>query len=245
MNRITLFPRDAAAQINTVLASNVDFTGIDPTIHCIQWYGDLGQGTIEYVDDPITGAKPQNDVITDIAPYMSYAEQAVAIINIAENPEVYYATSNGVLFGDVTYALGTMIEIGTLNTLPPPQSTQQVPPTPEDFQELWWYDDAAWVVSPFNPALTLTDAKNFLIEKVQVSGGEQADYQARIYSAYSLVASGDPGALPTADYYGIDLATYQTYIDGEIATMTATINAATNTAQLYSFDWRVEGNPNN
>jgi hypothetical protein len=59
-----------------------------------------------------------------------------------------------------------------------------------------------------------------------------------------LGSASDIGTLPTADYFGVDLATYQTYLNGEVSTMTATINAATANSQLYQFDWRVEGDPN-
>lgn len=243
MTRVTLFPRDNDAQINGALAEDVDFTGIDPTIHCIQWYDTIG--SIEYVEDPITGVKPPNETITSIAPYMSYVTTASAIIEARENPMIVYSTVNGLLFEGATYYLGAEIAIYTPDPMPPVQSTTEVPPTPEDFQELWWYAaQDTWVISPVDPTLTLSAAQEQLIKQVQTSGAEQADYQARIYSAYTLVAAGDAGTLPTADYFGLDLATYQTYIDGEIASMTASINAATSVPELYSFDWRVEGNPN-
>jgi hypothetical protein len=83
-----------------------------------------------------------------------------------------------------------------------------------------------------------------LILKIQTSGAMQVDDQARIYSSLQLTTSPDPGALPTADYYGLDLADYQTYIDGEITTMSASVMAATAVPQLYMFNWMVEGDPN-
>ena len=244
MNRITLFPRDGDAQINTVLAEDVDFTGMDPAIHCVQWYEDLGQGTIEYVGDPITGFKPQNEVIYDITPYMPYALLAQAMIEKADNPDVYFVTAKDLVYGELELVLGDPIEIGTLDTQPPAQTTQQVPPTPEDYQQLYWYNNAEWVISGFDPNLTLAQAKESLITKVQTSAAEQGNIQARIYSAYQLGSASDIGTLPTADYFGVDLATYQTYLNGEVSTMTATINAATTNSQLYQFDWRVEGDPN-
>jgi patatin-like phospholipase/acyl hydrolase len=95
-----------------------------------------------------------------------------------------------------------------------------------------------------NPNLNLAAAQASLITLIQTSATEQADLQARIYSMYQLSIEASPGTLPTADYAGIDLDTYQAYIDGEVSAMTATVNAATTVPQLYSFDWRVEGDPN-
>ena len=243
MSRITLFPVDGNASVDNNLAQNVDFTGIDPTIHCVQWYDTFGW--VEYVSDLQTGAKPPNQDITSIAPYQTYVNNAQVIINAYLNPLVVYSTEDGLVYGDLTYTLGGEIVIDTPNTLPPAQSTNEVPGTPEDFQQLWWYAaQDTWVISPVNPTSSLSAAQDQLISQVQTSGAEQADYQARIYSAYQLVSSGSVGALPTADYFGLDLDTYQTYIDGQIASMTATINAATSVPDLYQFDWRVEGNPN-
>jgi hypothetical protein len=241
MTRITLFPGTNDAQIEGELAQDVDFTGIDPTIHCVQWYDTIGQ--IEYVGDLITGEKPQNETITDITPYMSYATQAAAIINAYKNPVIVYSTADGTLFQGITYALGSEITITTVDTDPPATSTPLVPPTPDVYQDLYWFDDA-WLLSSFDPTLNLVGAKADLITKVQTSATVQADLQARIYSMYKLSIEASPGTLPTSDYAGVDLDTYQTYIDGEVSAMTATVNAATTASQLYSFDWRVEGDPN-
>jgi len=242
MARITLFPLDGDASINGKLAQNVDFSGIDPTIHCVQWYDT--SGWVEYDADLVTGSKPPNLEISSIAPYQAYVNSAQVIIDAYLNPLIVYSTQNDLLFGDVTYTLGDKIAIYTPNPQPPAQSTDEDPPTPQDFQQLFWYvDELTWVVSPFDPSLTLPNAKNLLIEKVQTSGAGQVDYQSRIYSMLQMGAS-TAGTLPTTDYSGLDLSGYQTYIDGEVAAMTATINAATTTTQLYTFDWRVEGDPN-
>ena len=243
MARITLFPKTASAQIDGKLATDIDYTGIDASIHCVQWYDTVG--TLEYVDDPITGAKPPNDTITSIAPYTTYVAQAESIIDAYLNPQLFYSTSDSTLFQGNTYGLGDEIVIYTPNTFPPGTSTDEVPGTPEDFQELFWYAaENTWVLSPVDPTLTLSAAKSELISKVQTSAAEQGDLQARIYSAYQLGSASDIGTLSTADYFGVNLSTYQTYLDGQVSAMTAEINAATAVSQLYSFDWRVEGDPN-
>ena len=243
MARITLFPIDGNASIDNNLAQNVDFTGIDPTIHCVQWYDTFGW--VEYDFDLLTGAKPPNMEIDSIDPYMPWVSNAAVIINAYLNPQIFYSTYDGLLWEGNEYYLGAEIVISTPDTLPPGQSTNEAPPTPEDFQELFWYQaENTWVISPVAPTLTLAQAQDQLTNQVKTSAAEQGDLQARIYSAYQLGSASDVGTLPTADYFGVNLSTYQTYLDGQVSAMTAEINAATAVSQLYSFDWRVEGDPN-
>jgi hypothetical protein len=244
MSRITLFPGDGNANIDNHLAKNIDYTGLDPEIHAVQWFDTYGW--IEYREDTISGAKPENVQITSIEPYLDYIAQAEEIIYAANNPLVGYVTVYPRLyFGDWSYVFSAPVEIYTPNTPLPEGTTTQVPPTPEDFQQLYWYEEGdQWVISPVDPTLSLADAQQELILKIQTSGAMQVDDQARIYSSLQLTTSPDPGALPTADYYGLDLADYQTYIDGEITTMSASVMAATAVPQLYMFNWMVEGDPN-
>jgi hypothetical protein len=241
MARITLFPGTDCAQINGDLAQNVDFTGIDPTIHCVQWYDTVG--SVEYVDNPITGVKPPNQTIDTIAPYASYVANAEAIIDAYTNPQVFYSTQDENLWNGVTYQLGNEILVTTIDTPPPANSTNTTPPTPAPYQQLYWYSNS-WVRSPVNPSLSLADAKAECILLTQQSAAEQGDYQARLYSAYQLVSSPDPGALMTADYFGLDLEAYQTYLDAEVAANVAFVNGCTSVPQLYTFDWQIPGDPN-
>jgi hypothetical protein len=241
MARITLFPKDGTGSVDGYLATDVNYTGIDPDIRCVQWYDTIG--SVEYISDPITGFTPPNETIESLTPYQPYVDNCVTIIDAYLNPYIVYCTDNGVVYGGLTYDLGAEIVIDTPNPVPPAESTTQVPPTPNSFQQLYWYN-SAWVISSFPPDLSLSAAKEVLTEKVNTSASVQVDLQSRTYSVYSLVVSADPGALPTADYYGLDLSTYQGYIDGEVLALTTEINAATTTQQLYNFDWVVEGTPN-
>lgn len=240
MARYSLIPVDGTLVVDGIGAFGVDYTGIDPTIHAVQWYDTIGD--VEYVKDPITGAGPANQTITDFTPYMSYVNQAIAIIEAFQNPLVVYSTQDSVLVQGVTYNFGAEITITTVGAVPPVGTTESVPPTPEDFQKLYWYNDA-WIVSAFDPILVLADAKTSLISKIETSAAEQADLQARIYSQYQLLTSVNPGTLVTADYPTYDLSSYQAYLDTEVSSMSAEVNAATTTEILYSFDWRVDGNP--
>lgn len=232
MARITLFPNDNTASIDGNYAPNIDYTGINPTIHCVQWYDT--EGWVEYDANLMTGEKPPNEIINSIDPYLTFVGQAEAIINAYLNPVIAYSTSNNTVFQGNTYSLGDEIVISTPNTQPPLESTPIVPPTPEDFQDLYW-NGADWLLSPFPPSLSLAEAQDNLTDQVNASVSANMGVQSRIYSTYMMVTNADPGALQCADY-PLTLADYQTEQDAKAATAIAQINAATETAQLYSFD---------
>lgn len=241
MTLYTLVPSDGFLKINDESTNEVNYAGMDPAIHAIQWYG--VSGWIEYVFDPINQTKAPNTEIFSMSPYQSYISQAEAIIYARNNPQTYYSTSESNTFQGVTYTLGSPIEVTTPNTPQPPQTTTFVPPTPESFQTLYWYNNA-WVISPVDPALSLPQAQARLINTCKTSGAAAVDAQGRIYSMVEFSQAADPLTLPTADYYGVTLGDYQTYIDGEIAAIEAQINAASSTADLYSINPVVDPNPN-
>jgi len=239
----TIIPSDSVTVIDGAVAQEVDMTGIPADVHAIQWYGLRGQGTIEYEIDPLTGELPNQGSFTDPAAYSAQTTQAEAIIYAQNNPVTYYVTTSEVVYAGTIYPFGTPIVISTPDPVQPDNTTPLVPPTPEDFQQLYWYDDA-WVISSVDPSLSLTEAKNVLNTDVSTSAALQGTTQARIYSPVQLAAAPDITTLPTADYAGMDLGEYQTYLDNEVASMQATVNAATSVSQLYNFNPEVDGNPN-
>lgn len=241
MARYTLFPRTGALAINGETAFDVDYTGLNPAVHCIQWYDTVG--VVEYVFDPITGEKPLNEEITSITPYQSYIDQAADIIYAANNPAIFYSTVSSNTYQGETYDLGAPIEIYTPDPVQPPNTTTFIPPTPETFQSLFWFANA-WVISSVDPTLSLPQAQAYLINQSESSGAANANNEARIYSILELITDPNPGLLPTADYFGVDLATYQTYIDGEVAAITAQVNAATTVPALYNLNPLVDPDPN-
>lgn len=237
----TLVPSDNLVLINGEAANDVNFAGINPSIHCVQWYGTIGE--VEYVYDPINQTKAPNERIDSMAPYQMYLDQAQTIIYAQNNPVIYYSTSDENFYQGVVYILGSPIVVDTPNTPQPPQTTLSLPPTPESFQELYWYANA-WVISSVDPNLSLTAAKNNLIERAKASGAANVDYQARIYSVVNLFAAADVTALDTADYTGLTLGDYQTYIDGEISAFEGQVNSATTVPQLYNLNPEITANPN-
>lgn len=240
MALISMIPGDGTVVIDGLAAPDVNFTGIDPTIHAIQWYGEIGE--IEYNwDFTQGGSKPLNTTITSLEPFQSYVTQAQAIIYAYQNPVIVYSTQDGTLYDGQSFDLGLPIIITTPDTAPPAESTALIPPTPESFQELYWTGES-WVVSPFPISDTLAEAQANLTGQVSESAAVNVDLQSRIYSNYSLVVSPAPGDLPCADY-DMTLSAYQADQDAKVAAAVAEINAATGTTQLYSFVPRIEAVP--
>jgi hypothetical protein len=240
MSVITLIPVDSTVVIDDVAAFDVDFTGIDPSIHAVSWYGT--QGVVQYIGNPITGEKPPNEVIDSLAPYQSYVSAAQAILYAQDNPVSYWSYVNDLVYQGETYGFGVEVIVTDVGWPQPAQTTPKVPTTPEDFQKLYWYNNN-WIVSSFDPTLSLSAAKTYLIQAVQTSAAAAGAAQAAIYSPAQLFAAPSVGDLPTADYFGVTLAQYQTYLDSEVASQTATINAATSNVELYGFNPEVNPAP--
>lgn len=59
--RLTIIPSDGMVYVEGV-ALFVDCSGIDRTVHAVQWYGTAGE--IEYLADPVTGKRKGNLKIT-------------------------------------------------------------------------------------------------------------------------------------------------------------------------------------
>jgi hypothetical protein len=239
----TIVPEDGIVVIDGNVANNVLMSGIPAGVHAIVWNGLAGAGRIEYDQDPVTGVLPAPGSFSDAADYSDQTDQAEAIIFAKDNPVTYYSTIDGNVYEGSIYDLGQAIIISTPNPLQPPDTTASVPPIAESWQQLYWYSDA-WVVSSFDPTFSLSEAKNTLNDAIETSAAEQATLQSRIYSPLQLVQAVDPSALDTADYFSVTLGDYQIYLDGEVASMQAEVNAATTTPSLYSFDPTVDGNPN-
>lgn len=240
----TIVPEDGVVVIDGQAAQNVDMSGIPANIHAIQWYGLRGAGTIEYKANPVTGELPAPGSFTDINQYLAQTTSAELIIYAFNNPVTYYSTVEGNVYDGNTYALGAPIVINTPDTPQPPQTTTDVPGTPNPtYERLYWYNDA-WVVSSVDPSLSLSEAKNVLNTSVARHGADAGRYQARIYSPVQLETAADISLLPTADYAGMDLGEYQTYLDGQVSALQGIVNAATSVTQLYTFNPRVDGNPN-
>lgn len=242
MANINMVPVDGTVVIDGYVAFGVNFTGIDPSIHAITWYDVFGE--LEFVYDPLTKVKPPNQDITSLAPYQSYVNQAQEIIYAAMNPQVYYSTINGLAGPNgEELDLGQMLVVDTPNTPQPGNTTTVAPPACDVFQDLYYYG-GAWVCSSFNPSLPLSQAKQVLSTEVKSYAASNCSFQSRIYSTLEMVTTPDPGSLPCADYSTVTLSSYQATMDTRSAEMVDSINAATTTNQLYSFDPRVDANPN-
>jgi hypothetical protein len=233
MSIISMIPPDGTVVIDGEAAHNVNFSSIDPSIAAIQWMDTYGW--LEYNTDWATEYKPPNQRITSLDDYMAPVAEAQQIIFLQNNPILYFSTVNGLLYGDNSYALGQEIEITHPSTPQPPNTTTQVPPTPEDFQTLYWYNNV-WVISSVNPALDLVSAKQALITEAQQSGAINVNMQASAYSFLQLATDGNPGILPCTGSPSTTLQEYQDLMTQRVDAKVTAINNATSVPALYGVD---------
>jgi hypothetical protein len=67
--RLTIIADDNTVGIDGSFFSDIALPQLDPAIHALQWYGEYGE--IEFKTVFLNGVftKPQNQLITDIAPF--------------------------------------------------------------------------------------------------------------------------------------------------------------------------------
>ena len=67
--RLTIIADDRNVGVDGEFYLDIDLTGLDPTIHAVQWYGEYGE--VEYKPRFENGAivKPANLLITDVTQY--------------------------------------------------------------------------------------------------------------------------------------------------------------------------------
>ena len=67
--RLTIVADDNAVGIGGEFCAPLNLTGLDPTIHAVQWYGEYGE--VEYKTRFENGAlvKPANLLIEDVTPF--------------------------------------------------------------------------------------------------------------------------------------------------------------------------------
>ena len=82
--KLVIVADDARVVVDAVGYDELDMSQLDPTVRAVQWAGEYGE--VEYksvfADGVIT--KPNNQVITDLAPYQ-WAIDAWAVANAAES----------------------------------------------------------------------------------------------------------------------------------------------------------------
>jgi hypothetical protein len=222
MSVITLIPSQSQVTIDSQVASGVDMSALDPDILSIKWFGTGGE--ISYTQ--ASGESGLNTVITSITPYQAYIDEAAAIIYAQDNPVTYYT---------LTEPLGQPIVVTAVGWPQPPNTTELVPPTPAAGQTLQW-DGFAWVVASFDITLSLPQAKTSLIKSVTSDGAAAVNSEVSLYSTVQQIEAPSVAALSTLTYPGTTIGEYQTYIDGIVATATATIDSATSVEDLYSFN---------
>jgi len=230
----SIIPPDGTVVIDGVGAQGVDMTGIPSDVNAIQWNGVAGTGTIEYKYDFATNTLPPPGSFTNPDTYVTQVVEALSIIDAYLNPVTYYFTEYTEYEGGF-YRIGAAYTSYAVGHPQPPNTTTQVAPIPDIGQELWWYG-GVWVVSSFDPSLTLPEAKTSLIKQLAEVAARAVDSQLTIYSVVQLIQAASVGALVTRSYPGVTLNDYQVYVDGVVTTENNVINAAGATLDLYSFN---------
>jgi hypothetical protein len=81
--RLVIIADDTRIGIDSLNYDDLDMSQLDPTIHAVQWNGEYGE--VEYKSKFENGqmVKPQNQIITSIAPY----QWAIDVWNAAKAAE--------------------------------------------------------------------------------------------------------------------------------------------------------------
>jgi hypothetical protein len=247
MTRYTIVPSDRMIIIDlNQYADRVDFTGIDPTIHAVQWYDTVGE--IEYkVPEPLA-PKPPNERITDISPFQPYIDQAVDIIEAKKNPAIFYALFDGATYDGRSYFQGQKLTIdrpplpkdapeGFTKTAPPvtadPSSPFTAGPQPQ-----WDPEEQRWVIAYFPITYSLEQAKISLKSQIDTNAADLVNNQLRNYSILERADSSDLRKLLPADFtsnFYTTVGDYEAAVNQVRDTKQTQIDAATVKDQLYSF----------
>jgi len=224
----TIVPVDGAVVLDGVSYRNVDMNGIPGTVNAIQWNGVTLSGSIQY--KPLSnGTIPAPGSFSDPANYYNQTQAC-------QDPLVFYSTTDSSIYGGNIYPLGSQLSIYQWpHPAIPSGFTASAPPSVPTGQTLYWYS-SAWVVASFDPSLALPQAKSTLISTVTQGGAAAVNVELGLYSNVQQIEAGSVLTLDALSYPGTTIGEYQTYVDGLVASSTATINAASSTTALYSFN---------
>ena len=81
--RLVIIADDARVGIDGTNFDGLDMPQLDPSIHAVQWYGEYGEVEFKTKFENGQIVKPQNQIITDAAPY----QWAVDVWNAAKVAE--------------------------------------------------------------------------------------------------------------------------------------------------------------
>ena len=243
MANYILVPVDSLAQIDGVPAYGVNFTGIDPEIHMVSWYGT--RGFIEFKYDPETDSKPNNQEITSFLSFQSYVDEAEEIIFAQNNPVCFWCTEAGAFYEGSTYNVGDEIRDCHCPspTAPPLGFTSQDPGvSPGEWTTVQW-TGSGWVYSSFPCSYSLTQAQEYLTSQVNTNASVLVNNQLRDYNFLQISTCPTPLDLLPADSVENlypTIGDYQAAVEAEVTPLLAEIQAAVDVESLYSFNPTVD-----
>lgn len=235
----SLYVTEGYATVNGFyLVPGVNMSALPADLRAIVWDNALYEGSLQYVTDPVTGITPPNTVITSPTAVVNFLTEIAEVDDILSailSPVSYYFTEP-TLYDGTQYSFAELYLSTEVGHPAPPNTTTLVPPDFSPGQNLYW-DGSAWVVSSFDITLSLAAAKSSLIAKTQQQAAEASNTQISKYSTVQQInATPSVDSLETLDYPGTLMGAYQSYVDSVVSSAVSTINAATSTSDLYSFN---------
>ena len=197
--------------------------------------------TKEYIGEGVASPSPLQPGVylipayatTEQPPTPGVGQYAAYINGTWELLSPWYCTVQGTVWEGKSYNIGELMN--SSDGTQPTNSTNLLPPTPANGQTLQW-SGSAWVLASFDITLSLVDAKTFLINATRNRSAVAVSGEVGLYSTVQLITAPNVNTLESQTYPGTPIGEYQTYVDGLVASSTATINAASSTTALYSFN---------
>ena len=157
----------------------------------------------------------------DYGPVLSYASTH------------YYSVIDNNIFEGRVYNLGDTMVSPT--GVQPANSITQAPPANPSVEPPYaiLYYDTDWFYSYTDITTPLPEAKTNLINETNTGSAAAVVVQLSGYSPVQQATAPDITLLNTLDYPGVDIGTYQDYVDAVANAEIATINSATSISDLY------------
>lgn len=216
MSQITIIPVDKTVVLDGQAAAGVDMSGVDITIHAIQFNTVLQKGTVEFKTDPVTGETPYPEDITSIAPWQAQVDEATEIIYCQKNPKTFYSTVSPV---------GSPVVVTAKGWPQPPNTTTEVPPAQPTSNTVLYWSGTSFVWSAFPYTDSLEEAKSYIGDAINASA-----YSLLLPSDWAVVRQYETGTVVPADWN-----TWRQQIRDQAANKAATANACFTNEELNAY----------
>lgn len=238
MARITIFPGNQSVTIDGYMAENINCSGVIPEdVHCIQWDGN--SGWIEKI--PCDCEFVPHEEITSLDPYSTLIELAEGKINARQNPTIYYAIADNIVYNSLSYNMADPLYYTDypLPSNPPAGFTLVAPEGQLNKWQSWLWNGTSWVASSFPLSYSLEEGKAHLIALVRNQYNGKINNQLRMYNMWELSNESSLESLNAADssVHGFStVAAYDSALKLKAEALVNTITSSTSLPQLYAID---------